>query len=150
MYIAVFLCREEGSNTSAKWSESPSKGSSLHIKRLRIVLNDAQLNVSNVKMIIEPGLPPDHQQESTPGLKAHVHNYQAVCNNYIIISGVLVVLRKQNTQIALSIVCQFRVAFVPANKLINKGFPFWNNLCKGSHPAQKARKDPEMFGDKFV
>ena len=54
MYIAVFLCREEGSNTSAKWSESPSKGSSLQrIKRLRIVLNDAQLNVSNVKMIIE-------------------------------------------------------------------------------------------------
>ena len=108
IHVAVFLCREEGSNTSAKWSESPSKGSSLQrIKRLRIVLNDAQLNVSNVKMIIEPGLPPDHLQESTPGLKAHVHNYQAVCNNFIIISGVLVVLRKrtQNTQIALSVVC---------------------------------------------
>ena len=106
-FIHAFLCREEGSNTSAKWSESPSKGSSLHIRRLRIVLNDAQLNVSNVKMIIEPMLPPDHQQESTPGLKAHVHNYQAVCNNFIIISGVLVVLRKrtQNTQIALSVVC---------------------------------------------
>ena len=105
IHVAVFLCREEGSNTSAKWSESPSKGSSLQrIKRLRIVLNDAQLNVSNVKMIIEPGLPPDHLQESTPGLKAHVHNDQAVCNIYIIISGVLVVLRKQNTQIALFVV----------------------------------------------